>query len=385
MPVPCVIGTMALDTRFQVRCDRRCSGTMKTIYLHIGHYKTGSSAIQAYLSRHADDLRAVGYLYPGICRPRNNPTNHGQLALTLARDHGFYPPPWYRDEISTDAAFASLDAALRDVPEPNVILSSEEFAQLALRADSAAAMDDLTRRLAGHDVRVIFYLREPLSLLKSWFNEVNKGVVTRTFPAFFAGLNGGFISQRPIIEAFQRAFGPDKVTVLAYRHTGAEHVAGFLRAVGCAHPPGDDAASMVNPAQTLADLETTRIGKASDNYDRATLSGIEDIARYIHRTNEIRANYDKVTHLADAAIPGKLTAQAVFSHYRTLLTAAGDAIPLNPAEGDQMRNLALAMEGKDLTLAKVLMDIAALIRPEAPFIRAKVAEYGERLPDAQAV
>lgn len=374
------MGGLALDTRPIIRRDRRIWGMMKTIYLHIGHYKTGSSAIQAYLSRHAADLRATGYLYPDICRPRNNPTNHGQLSLSLARDHGFHPPPWYGEDIPTDTAFATLDAALRNAPEPNVILSSEEFVQLTMRADPAAAMDDLARRFWGHDVRVIFYLREPMSLLKSWFNEVNKGLGTRTFPAFFAGLNGGFISQRPIIEAFQRAFGADKVTVLAYRHSGTAHIAQFLQSTGCPHVPHEDAASLVNPAQSLTRLESARLEKGAD-YDRATLSGIEDIAHYAHRTRTICANYDKMADLADTRVPGKLTTMAIFEHYLKLLTAAKDVVPLNPAEGNHMRNLALAIEDRDPALAVVLMDIAALIRPEAPFIRSKVAEYRTKMRD----
>jgi hypothetical protein len=41
----------------------RVSGEMKKLYIHAGGSKAGSSAIQNFLTIHADELRKLGFFY----------------------------------------------------------------------------------------------------------------------------------------------------------------------------------------------------------------------------------------------------------------------------------------------------------------------------------
>lgn len=358
-------------------------GASKEIFLHIGHYKTGSSAIQDYLSRNAQALKQHGYLYPASSRPRNNPTNHGRLSLSLASDHGFVPPPWYRESPATDDVWAELHRELEASPEDRVILSSEEFMQLGLREDADAAVSDLKGRLAGHRVTVILYIREPMSLLKSWFNEVNKGPApTRTFPVFFMNTHEGFLSQRPVWTVFARHFGRSNMRLMTYRSVGSAHVADFLAATGCPLRPDEDLA-LVNRAQSLDALERKRLDKvASDRMDEFTVTRLAALDRLVRRAQRITDDYNDIAARSDHPLPSRIGPAAIMAHYADLLRPLQGSGRLNQREAENLRDMALRAEAFDLPLARALMEGARIIRPEGPLILKKLSDYRAALGEA---
>ncbi len=347
----------------------------KTLYLHIGHYKTGSSAIQAHLSAHAAELADLGWLYPACARPGNNPTNHGQLSLSLAREHGFAPPPWYGEQIGPDEAFAALHAEIAASPLDRVIVSSEEFVQLALCADPAAALRALRLHLAEYDVRVLFYVREPMSLLKSWYNEVNKGPSgTANFPTFARHVKADFLAQKAIADRFGATFGAGAMRLMTYGLVGSAHIAAFLRAADCpAEPPAET--PLVNEAQPIEALELRRLAKAR-KHGRADpgLSRIGSVAGYLGRFAAISAGYDELAARTGQPQPSRLGASAIVEHYADLLRAL-PAQQHDQREADNLRDLALAAEAQDLAFAHALMAAAAVIRPNGPKIVSKLADY----------
>lgn len=352
---------------------------IKHIFLHIGHYKTGTSAIQDFLSSNADELRRRGFAYPACSRPRNNPTNHGRLSLSLAKEHGFVPPAWYGENTTADEAFAELNSYLDGVTEENVILSSEEFVQLALRGDGDAAVADLKARLGGHKVTIIFYVREPFSLLKSWFNEVNKSPSpTRTFPVFFMNLSEEFLSQKAIWSAFAQHFGQDNLRLVTYKSVGSAHLAEFLAVCGCDMPvpPAVDLKQLAQPDELL---ELVRLAKRKDGtIDDYTITRIHNVARILEKAQTITADFNDIIQHSDVPRKSALSAAAVIDHYAHLLRSL-DRQFYNQKEADNLRDLALAAEKLDLDLARALMQTAQIIRPNGPLINSKVADYLERL------
>ena len=351
----------------------------KILYVHIGHYKTGSSAIQDYCSAHAAELGQYGYLYPATARPRGNPTNHGHLSLSVARKHGFVPPPWYGENVGADEAWAALAAEINASPHRKIILSSEEFVQLALRKDHAAAIGELAQRLAPYDTRILFYMREPLSLLKSWYNEVNKGPSgTRNFPTFFTALNADFLGQGAIWSRFAEAFGRENMITRGYGDIGQAHIAGFMRAIGCGHDPAE-MRRLVNTAQPLDALEKRRLAKTALPFEAASFSHINDINAFRSRALRISREYDATAR--ETGLPNRsvLTAAAVIAHYSKLLSPTLPEGRINQNEVDNLRNMALAVEEIDLPLARELMEIAHMLRPDGPLISKRLETYRSRL------
>lgn len=354
---------------------------MKTLYIHIGHYKTGTSAIQKYCSENAATLAQNGYYYPPVARPPRNATNHGELSLTLAGAHGFKPPPWYGGGTDIDEVYREFQADVTAAAPSNILVSSEEFMQLALRKSPGEAICDLRDRLAQFDVRILLYIREPMALLKSWYNEVNKGPYgTRTFPVFFKNLDSDFLSQWHTYDRFAEVFGSDRMIVRSYKYTGMDHIRDFLSAIGYAPlPTGTDPIS-AQEAQDLQALELARLAKKrTHSYEQATLSQFGNIKALEKKVDGINADFAKLSGLSDVPLQSELSLLNVFRHLEVLITSLKEQKCTNDKEADILRNAALRVEGSDPDLALVLMRIAHVIRPHGRFIKKKLQDYEARL------
>ncbi len=362
---------------------------MKTLFLHIGHYKTGTSAIQKFCSDHARALAQIGLYYPAVARPQNNNTNHGQLSLSLAQAHGFQPPPWYVERRSPDEVFSEFREDVEKSGHDRILISSEEFFQLGLRENPLAAIADLRERLTGFDVRIILYIREPMSLLRSWFNQRNKGPRgTRTFPVFFQNLNPDFLSQLAPYKCFVEIFGSRNILVRSYVHRGMAHIADFLGALGQTSFPDlemTDNDILVNTAVPIERVEAKRIEKRQErDLDTVTLSRISSLEGLLDKTAQINRAFSEIARKSNIPLTSALSLTNVFRHHRALITplvAAGEA---NDKEAAILRDIAFEAETHDLELAAELMRTARLIRPRGAIIRRKLEEYERLLAEENA-
>ena len=57
----------------------------KTLFLHIGHYKTGTTALQIFLERNAKLLAASGFEYPNFW---THNSKHSAFAFSILRAAG---------------------------------------------------------------------------------------------------------------------------------------------------------------------------------------------------------------------------------------------------------------------------------------------------------
>lgn len=125
---------------------------VRTIYIHIGTYKTGSSSIQRALSDHASDLAKAGYQYPQ--NGRVNPFAHNNIAYEFLASPFLVPEKGFLADVLREYERSGL---------PNLLLSSEDFFWL-----QKSHIDALVTQLPD-DARkqVIVYLRRQDELLQS--------------------------------------------------------------------------------------------------------------------------------------------------------------------------------------------------------------------------
>ena len=125
----------------------------KTLYLHIGRHKTGTSSLQQFLSQNSKLLAKHGVLYPLTGRQvfdHGPHIAHHDLSRTLK--HG--------DEAALKSLKSDLSAELADYTA--FVLSSEDFQNL----------DDFKKLryvFEDYHIHVVCYLREYLSYLLSSF------------------------------------------------------------------------------------------------------------------------------------------------------------------------------------------------------------------------
>ena len=129
----------------------------KTIYIHIGTPKTGSSAIQAFLKLNADLLQEKGYLYP-------NPPEFGQPYQTSPGNAVFIKNLF--DNNNYEEFKNTLSSFDKNV---NIILSSESIANTINKHK-----DRFFKEIESYNYKIIVYLRRQDHHLSSMYNQLVK-------------------------------------------------------------------------------------------------------------------------------------------------------------------------------------------------------------------
>tara|TARA_R110002073_G_scaffold23691_14_gene80629 strand:- start:6622 stop:7695 length:1074 start_codon:yes stop_codon:yes gene_type:complete len=145
----------------------------RDLILHIGHYKTGTTALQVFLHQNRALLALQGLHYASA--PVKN-AKHSALAYALLREagvdtllHGFNNPATAAD------LWDGVIQAARALPAGQALLiSSEEFMRLGAHPVATTLLADILATAPDLRLRVIAYLRPPQDHLQSWYNQLVK-------------------------------------------------------------------------------------------------------------------------------------------------------------------------------------------------------------------
>ena len=157
--------------------------TTHELILHIGHYKTGTTALQVFLERNRSLLAEQGLVYADAPVKFSK---HSALAFSLLRDAGVtHLMHDFRNKHSAQVLWQDLFTATRALPAgASMLVSSEEFIRLGAHPAAAALLRDQIETARDLRFRVIAYLRPPQDHLKSWYNQLVKmGVDVGSFDA----------------------------------------------------------------------------------------------------------------------------------------------------------------------------------------------------------
>lgn len=139
-----------------------------SVLVHIGPFKTGTTALQASLAGQRSDLLEHGVLYPGTGR-RQAREVFALLGVSL---------PGMREPVPED--WDALVEEVRHAQVPRVVLSSEDFASVDPAQATRAVRD-----LGGDAVHVLVVARNLRQLLPSaWQERVKSVVETHSYDEF---------------------------------------------------------------------------------------------------------------------------------------------------------------------------------------------------------
>lgn len=208
----------------------------KTLYLHVGHYKTGTSALQVFLEENPDLLNRHGLDYAAFERFHSK---HSNLAFSLYRAvgvktlmHGYAKP------ISAQKMWGGLFAAVRASSQPCVLVSSEELMRLGAHPKACDLLAQIVQDQAQDiDIRIIAYLRQPQAHLESWYNQMIKmGAHVSDFSETVRGImERVHFDYAAALKPWVDIFGADKVVVRPYVDSSRETTAlyaDFLSVLG---------------------------------------------------------------------------------------------------------------------------------------------------------
>jgi len=200
--------------------------------VHIGTHRTGTTSLQGFLGA-ADRtlLRPQGFrYYTGV----HQGAGHVELHMAAMREGRSSPARRSFRPIPKSTVTARVQAFLALAGKDTSVFSGEGLSYLR-HLDEIEALKEV---FIGADVRIVLYLREKQSFLRSYraFLE-HANLRTHDDPQSFgyAEDDTWLLDYDALVAAYERGFGRRNVTVLKYEREVARHggvVGSFLAAIG---------------------------------------------------------------------------------------------------------------------------------------------------------
>ena len=156
---------------------------MKSLIVHIGPHKTGSTAIQRVLAASRRRLESAAILYP-TSRKTQPLEAHHSLARFMRTGPG--------RGISLVYGPDELAATLRSTTADYVVLSSEGFSNPSLAATKVAELAGLAQE-HGFSTTAVAFIRAQAEMLNSWYVQDVKDLRTPGGFAEFAAADNGWL------------------------------------------------------------------------------------------------------------------------------------------------------------------------------------------------
>lgn len=195
----------------------------RSIVLHIGVHKTGTTAIQRYLSEHGDQLEEAGFLFPKSERLPFGTAHFGHHLLAR-RFMGRTPAVGELDLLRTEIGAS---------PAETLIFSSEQFSRFDLAGIT------LLQEALAMPMKVVFFYRRQSDLIQSIYQTlVTAFDERRGFPEFVE--SGEWrLDYLELARSWAAVVGKDNVVPRAYPspgHPTDDSVTDFLDLIGLDRP-----------------------------------------------------------------------------------------------------------------------------------------------------
>ena len=231
---------------------RRGAAGPKTVILHVGAGKTGTSAIQTWLARNLRRLEKHGIAYPEPPEGFDLAVE-GKITTGNATPIVEYVVQRRRPRSFDEAAFfAWLDGVLRR-PADTVLFSSETLPG-GDRKRFAALKAHLEER--GCRVEIIYAVRNAADhVFSRWGQMVKRHGSTLTWDQF---CRDGTVPFLRVLDSFSGIFGPDAVHVINYERHKHDIVRRMMSIVTPADL-GDTRVGRVNRSLSMREMELMRV------------------------------------------------------------------------------------------------------------------------------
>lgn len=268
------------------------------VLLHIGQSKTGTSAIQAFLTLNRSSLREVGVLYPTV-RIGGGLIDlgaHNAVADSLAGKSGF-------PHLKADQYFSQFFEEARRIDAKLLILSAEHFFGGEPRIWAVTdhneyfesyrqKVEKLATYLKGLDVSLLVYLRPQLDWLASAVSQtvridrlISETPIYQNDRQFFE-LMKPLLRYSVLLDIWADVIKPSTFTVVPYtRNTlyRGSSISDFLRRTGLEemHFPCANVDIQVNTSLTREYLEVKKIlnrSPRSENAERVIIHCLERLS-----------------------------------------------------------------------------------------------------------
>ncbi len=233
---------------------------MKTLFLHVGAQKTGSSMIQGLLRVAQPQLKRVSILFDHVGSGLGVRLKAASPLAADERDH------WQR----------VFTANLGKVPERTVVLSSENFFGSYERGypNTRAIAEDLRVIFSAFDVRIIAYTRRQDTFIESCYHQLVKEGAGFSFSEYKDQCGIHSYKWHELLDRYTAVFGAGSVTAFPYEivRDREKFVTSFFCLLGIDFSIPFKAIAPVNPAYSKKGLRIALLCNSFlDEKERARL------------------------------------------------------------------------------------------------------------------
>ncbi len=183
---------------------------MKTLYLHIGQHKTGSTSIQSFCKRNKKLFNKMGYEYPG------NKGHH----------HGFYKTVVNEDNFNIVAYLKKLEKQKFE----KFILSSEGFCKCS--RNNIENLASVLKRLKW-DVQIVVYLRRQDKAIESIYTQMLKNQKIKiSIDEYVKRSKFKNLQYGKFLDSWSEVFGKENIKILLFDKVKLGLLKSFLRSIG---------------------------------------------------------------------------------------------------------------------------------------------------------
>jgi hypothetical protein len=177
----------------------------RTIYLHIGMHKTGTTSLQRFLYSNHDVLLRHGFLYPRLDAAEYAHYQHVTKIRQL--------------ESAPERFFAFIDDALRQRADASLLISSEYLDAVRHPDQRRSLVHRLAQlKISGCTVKIIVYLRRQDEFIESLYQSTVRNPKLRgtmTFPEFLHD-QSAHLDYLAMLDDWAEEFGAGNLIVRIY-------------------------------------------------------------------------------------------------------------------------------------------------------------------------
>jgi len=216
----------------------------KRLFLHVGHGKTGTSAIQAFLARTHEKLKERGYLYP--YHPSFSKALKGHIScgnVAVSPDSA----SWFEDII--------------EIVEEESAYHTFIFSGESMFGDMDRVIDSFAAIREAVDLKIVMAVRNPLDMLSSEYQQsVKRGGEIISYKLFLEsrGFICGHTARAAELVAVMESKGIP-YELFNYSVIGRNIVAEFISRIGLPVSYEPEEIGTVNRSLTGAELLMTRV------------------------------------------------------------------------------------------------------------------------------
>ena len=245
----------------------------KKLFIHVGNFKTGTTAIQDYFFN--NDVNGIHYI-----KGLNQSNCHGNLVYSIIRSE--------LGEI-IDNKNELINNYIKNINESqdDILLSAEAF--MRMKTSHLPMLKEFISKLNVSEIKVILFIRQPKSFVASWYNQMvkelpyNKREMGNVLSYFYRNIDKGFVSNLETFDIFESVAGEGNVIVNKYGVFGMDHLNSFCALLGIDDNPQNEQISNRRIKSSVVELE--RISKSKGELVFRTDVSISDILRKVRIIN----------------------------------------------------------------------------------------------------